>query len=78
MITNITVMNLGERKQIMVNTETDTPKTCFEKAGIDYASGQMMLNGLPVTARDFNEPLDTFGCTGGTLSAIVKADSATE
>ena len=76
MLTTLTVMNLGDRKQVSVNTEVDTPKTAFEKAGIDYTSGQMMLNGLPVTARDFNEPLDTFGCTGGTLSSIVKADSA--
>ena len=76
MLTTLTVMNLGDRKQVMVNTESDTPKIAFEKAGIDPTSGQMMLNGIPVTARDFNCTLDELSCSGGTLSSIVKVDSA--
>lgn len=72
----LTVANLGTRKSILVNSEVDTPKSAFEQAGIDPTSGQMMLNSIPLRASEYEQTFDELHCTGGTLSSIVKADSA--
>ena len=76
MVINLNVTNMGTRKQVMVNSEVDTPKTAFEKAGIDHTSGTPMLNSIALRASEFEMTFDELHCTGGTLSSIVKADSA--
>ena len=77
-IVNAQVGNMGNRQTVLVNTETDTPKTVFEKAGIDYTSGQPSLDGVTLRAGEMNMTLDQLHINSNFyLTSIVKADGAT-
>lgn len=77
MFVNVTVATMGDRKTITVDTETATPKSCFEEAGIDYTSASPSLNGITLRAGDMGATLASLNVTGNAnLTAIVKADSA--
>ena len=72
------VGNMGNRQEILVNTETDTPKAAFEKAGIDYTSGQPSLDGITLRAGEMNQTFDELHVSSNCyLTSIVKADGAT-
>lgn len=77
MIINMTVGTMGNRTTFPVNTETATPASCFEQAGVDYASAQPSLNGITLRAGEMGATLQELNVTrDAMLSAIVKADSA--
>lgn len=71
------VGNMGNRQSILINTETDTPKTAFEKAGVDYTSGQPSLDGVTLRAGEMNQTFDQLNVSSNFyLTSIVKADGA--
>lgn len=77
MIINVTVGNMGSRSTFPVNTETATPASIFEQAGVDFSGAQPSLNGLTLRAGEMGQTLDELHITRDAfLSAIVKADSA--
>ena len=68
---------MGRREDVIVNTETTTPKTAFEMASIDYASGQVSLGGLTLRAGELDQTFDALGVKSDCyLTSIVKADGA--
>lgn len=77
MIINVTVGNMGSRRTFPVNTETATPASIFEQAGIDIGGSQPSLGGITLRAGEMGQTLDELHVTSDCfLSAIVKADSA--
>jgi hypothetical protein len=77
MFINVNVATMGARKTITVDTETATPQSCFEEAGIDYSSASPSLNGITLRAGDMGATLAALNVTrDANLTAIVKADSA--
>ena len=77
MIVNVKVGSMGQRTEIMANTETATPKSLFEQAGVDYTSGQPSLDGITLRAGEMGMTLDELHVTADCyLTSIVKADGA--
>lgn len=77
MIINVTVGTTSERQTFPVNTETATPVSCFEQAGIDYSIGQPMLGAIALRPRELTQTLDELGVKDNIrLTSVVKADSA--
>lgn len=61
----------------MVNEAVDTPRSLFEKLGVNYQRGQSSLNGTILTADKMDTPFAALGVTGrATLNSIVKGDGA--
>ena len=77
MIITVHCASMGRREDVIVNTETTTPKTAFEMASIDYASGQVSLGGIPLRAGELDQTFDALGVKSDCyLTSIVKADGA--
>lgn len=77
MIVNVKVGSMGSRTELVANTETATPKSLFEQAGIDYTSGQPSLDGITLRAGEMGMTLDQLHVTTDCyLTSIVKADGA--
>ena len=77
MIIPVPCASMGRREDVIVNTETTTPKTAFEMASIDYASGQVSLGGITLRAGELDQTFDALGVKSDCyLTSIVKADGA--
>lgn len=66
-------------RQTISTDITSTPKGLFDELGIDVSTSMVNLNGVPVTAADFNKSFSALGVEDGStasLNAIVKADGA--
>lgn len=63
-----------------VNTDiTSTPKSIFAELGVDTSTSMVNLDGVPLTATDFNKTFEALSVEDGStvsLNAIVKADGA--
>lgn len=76
-IINVKVGSMGQRTEVLANTSVDTPKTVFERAGIDYTSGQPSLDGVTLRAGEMGQTFDDLHVDGDCyLTSIVKADGA--
>ena len=60
-----------------VDEHVETPRSLFNKMGVDYSRGVTSLSGTFLTVNDMDTTFSELGVTGVcTLSAIIKADSA--
>lgn len=78
MATFISVSDSSKRyKDQTVNEATDTPRSLFEKLGINYSRATASLNGTILNGEKMDYTFAQLGVVGrGTLSAIVKGDGA--
>lgn len=61
----------------MVNEAVDTPRSLFEKLGVNYQRGQASLNGSILSSDKLDMTFAQLGVSGrATLNSIVKGDGA--
>lgn len=61
----------------MVNETNETPRSLFEKLGVNYQRGQSSLNGSILNAEKMDMTFADLGISGrATLNSIVKGDGA--
>lgn len=60
-----------------VNENVETPRSLFDKVGIDYSRAISSLSGTILTSEDMDTTFAELGAAGVcTLNSIIKADNA--
>ena len=79
-MTQIQITNNLTRLPVeIVNEETVTPKELLVKAGVNFGTATISLDGSVLSSKEMNSPLKELGVTADSMSylaAVVKATNA--